>query len=138
MIELYKGRLQLEGILTVLAAAMVAANLANRGFHETLGQRQGVAEIRTADRSVARRFYISHGGLRVARGPHPSPDYAIVYQDAGAAVAVMSKGSQEAALQALSEGKMSIEGDFEFGMWFNELLQKTGELLKSPGKLLKC
>jgi len=137
MMDQVKNRLQMEGILTVLSAGMLAANLANRDFHETLARKQGVAEIRTADRSVARRFYISHGALRVARGPHPSPDYAIVYQDAGNAVAVMSKGSQEAALQALTEGKMSIEGDFEFGMWFNELLQKTGELLKAPGKLLK-
>jgi len=137
MIEAMKDRLAMEGILTVLGGGMCLANLGNREFREFVAQRQGVAEIRTQDRCVARRFLISHATLRVARGSHPCPDYAIVYKDATEAVAVMSKGSQEAALQAITEGTMWIEGDMEFGMWFNELLQKTGEILKKPKNLIK-
>ena len=137
MMEEMKERLTMEGLLAVLGGGMYLANLGNREFRDFLAQRQGVAEIRTLDRNVARRFLISHGSLRVARGSHPCPDYAIVYKDAAEAVAVMSKGSQEAALQSITEGKMWIEGDLEFGMWFNDLLQKTGELLKQPKNLIK-
>ena len=136
MMDHWKERFQLEGILSILAGGMTLASRVNRGFREDVSQHNGVAEIRTEDRSVARRFYISNGTLRAARGPHPSPDYAIVYQDVPVALRILKKGSQEAAFQAISEGKMKFEGDMAFGMWFNELLQKLGVLLKEPGKLL--
>ena len=136
MIDLLKDRVQLEGMLTALAGAMLLAGRTNREFKEALQGRFGIAEIRTQDRCVARRFYISHGGLRVARGTHPSPDYAIVYKDASAALDILKKGSQEAVMQGITEGNMQFEGDMVFGMWFNELLQKIGALLKNPRELL--
>ena len=137
MIQTWKDRVRLEGILTVLAGGMRLANLGNRTFREKAAERYGVAEIRTEDRCVARRFLLSHGSLGSCRGSHPGPDFAIVYQDAGTAVRIMLKGSQAAAMQAISEGIMRVEGDLVFGMWFTELLQATGDLMKKPREMFQ-
>jgi hypothetical protein len=48
----------------------------------------------------------------------------------------MTQGTEEASLQAISEGVLRFEGDFTFGMWFNELLQKIGALIKNPRKII--
>jgi hypothetical protein len=136
MTQDWKDRVRLEGILAVLAGGMQVANLRNPGFREKVAERHGIAEIRTEDGSVARRFFLSHGVLQSRRGTHPAPDYAMVYRDASCAVRVLLKGSQAAAMQAITDGKMKLEGDMVFGMWFNDLLQQTGALLKNPRELL--
>jgi len=136
MDENWKDRGRLEAILAALAAGLRLANRRNREVRDKLAERDGIAEIRTADRSVARRFLISRGTVSSRSGSHPDPDYAIVYRDASVAVKVLLKGSQAAAMQAISEGKMSVEGDLVFGMWFNDLLQMTGGLFKDPRKLV--
>jgi hypothetical protein len=136
MIQDWKDRVRLEGILAALAGGMQAANLRNPGFHQKVSERHGIAEIRTEDGSVARRFFLSHGLLRSRRGIHPAPDYTMIYRDASCAVRVLLKGSQAAAMQAISDGKMKLEGDMVFGMWFNDLLQHAGDLMKNPRELL--
>jgi len=113
----------------------VASRLDN-DFKEHLKQQNGIAEIRTEDRSVAWRFSISQGKLHAARGCHPIPDYELVYKDVPTAVKVMSEGSEEASMQAIVDGNMRFDGDLTFGMWFNELLQKLGALIKEKAPFL--
>lgn len=137
MMQTWKDRVGLEGILAALAGGMRLANLGNRAFRDKAAQRHGIAEIRTEDRSVARRFSLSHGALMTCRGSHPGPDFAIIYRDAATAVRVMMQGSQAAAMQAISEGNMRVEGDLEFGMWFSDLLQDVGALMKNPRGLFR-
>jgi len=137
MIKTWKDQARLEGILTVLGGGMRLANLANRSFREKAAERHGIAEIRTEDRCVSRRFAVSHGALSSCRGSDPGPDFAIVYRDAATAVRIMLQGSQAAAMQAITEGKMRVEGDLEFGMWFTELLQATGDLMKKPREMFR-
>ncbi len=136
MSKAFRDRIRFDLMLTLLGGGLWLLSRLNREFQEELKDRSGVAEIRTEDRSVARRFYISNGRLRTARGSHPSPDYAMVYSNATEAVEALSKGSQEAVMQAISDGKLRFEGDMAFGMWFNELLQKGGEMLKQPTKII--
>ena len=136
MIENLTKRVQLEAILSVLGGALAIAHRFNREIADYVRQRDGVAEIRTEDRCVGRRFYISHGSIRTLRGTHPAPDYALVYKDIPIALETMMKGTEEASLKAISEGVLRFEGDFTFGMWFNELLQKLGALMKDPRKII--
>jgi len=137
MTQTGKDRARLEAILAALAGGMMLANRGNRAFREKAAEGNGVAEIRTEDRSVVRQFSLSHGLIGSRRGSHPDPDFAIVYQDAGTAVRVMLQGSQAAAMQAISEGKMRVEGDMVFGMWFSERLQEVGALMKNPRDLVR-
>ena len=119
-----------------LAVSMYLVSRLNRDFRETLKERNGIAEIRTSDWKVAWHFYISHGTLRIARGSHPNPDYAMVYKDIPVALDVMTKGTEEAFMQAMMDGTLVFEGDLAFGMWFNDLMQKLGNLIKEKMEAL--
>jgi len=130
MFEELKERVRLEGILMSLAVTMYLVSRFNREFREDLKERNGIAEIRTADWGVAWCFYVSHGTLRIARGSNPIPDYAMVYKDVPTALEVMTKGTEEAFMKAMMDGTLVFEGDLAFGMWFNELMQKLGTLVK--------
>jgi hypothetical protein len=136
MLSTIAQRLRLEGILMSLAVSMYLVSRLHRGFREDLKERNGIAEIRTADWGVAWCFYISHGTLRVARGSNPNPDYAMVYKDVPTALGVMTKGTEEAFLQAMMEGTLAFEGDLAFGMWFNDLMKKLGNVVKEKMEAL--
>jgi len=136
MFEELKQRVRLEGILTSLAVTMYLVSRFNREFREDLKERNGIAEIRTADWGVAWCFYVSHGNLRVARGSNPIPDYAMVYKDVPTALDVMTQGTEEAFMKAMMDGTLVFEGDLAFGMWFNELMQKLGNLVKEKMEAL--
>lgn len=136
MLASVKKRAMLEGMLSVLGAVLILASRVNRQFREELGERNGVAEIRTEDRSVARRFYVFTGKIQIARGCHPSPDFALIYRDVPTALTLFRQGTDEAALKAISEGSLRFEGDMAFGMWFMELLKRAGGFLKKPASLV--
>ena len=134
MFEELKARAQLEGILMGLAGSLLMVSRLNKDFKERLMERNGITEIRTRDHAVAWDFTVSRGRLTARRGPHPSPDYEMVYQDIPTAVAILSDGSEEATMQAMMEGTLTFHGDLEFGMWFNERLQALGALIKEKQK----
>ena len=136
MLSTLKEKIRLEGILMSLAVTMYLVSRFNRDFREGLRERNGIAEIRTADWGVAWCFYISHGTLRIARGSNPNPDYAMVYKDVPTAIDVMTKGTEEAFMQAIGDGSLRFDGDLAFGMWFNELMQKLGNLVKEKMETL--
>jgi len=136
MFEALKERARLEGILMSLAVTMYLVSRFNREFREDLKERNGIAEIRTADWGVAWCFYVSHGPLRIARGSNPIPDYAMVYKDMPTALEVMTQGTEEAFMKAMMDGTLVFEGDLAFGMWFNELMQKLGNLVKEKMEAL--
>ena len=125
-------RMQLGAILGVLGAAAALAQRLNREVAEHIRQHDGVAEIRTEDGSVARHFRIRQGKIRSRRGTHPSPTYAMIYKDVPTALRIMKTGNEEASMTAMAQGELRFDGDLTFGMWFNELLQKTGALMKNP------
>ena len=136
MLEELKQKVRLEGILMSLAVTMYLVSRFNREFREDLKERNGIAEIRTADRGVAWCFYVSQGNLRIARGSNPIPDYAMVYKDMPTALEVMTQGTEEAFMKAMMDGTLVFEGDLAFGMWFNELMQKLGNLVKEKMEAL--
>jgi hypothetical protein len=136
MFEEWKQRARLEGILMSLAITMYLVSRFNRQFREDLKARNGIAEIRTADWGVAWCFYVSDGNLRIARGSNPIPDYAMVYKDVATAVDVMTAGTEEAFMKAMMDGTLVFEGDLAFGMWFNELMQKLGNMVKEKMEAL--
>jgi len=136
MFEELMARAKLEGILMGLAGSLFMVSRLNKDFKERLMERNGITEIRTRDHAVAWDFTVSRGRLTACRGPHPNPDYEMVYQDTPTAVAIFSDGSEEATMKAMMDGTLTFHGDLEFGMWFNEVLQKLGELMKKPKELL--
>jgi len=136
MLSAWIERARLEAILMSLAVSMYLVSRLNRNFREDLKERNGIAEIRTSDWGVAWCFYVSHGTLRIARGSNPNPDYAMVYKDIPIALEVMTKGTEEAFMKAMMDGTLVFEGDLAFGMWFNELLQKLGKLVKEKMEAL--
>lgn len=136
MLSALKQKARLEGILMSLAVSMYLVSRLNRDFRETLKERNGIAEIRTSDWKVAWHFFVAHGTLRIARGSHPNPDYAMVYKDIPVALDVMTKGTEEAFMQAMMDGTLVFEGDLAFGMWFNDLMQKLGKLIKEKMEAL--
>ena len=136
MLSELKEKVRLEGILMSLAVSMYLVSRLNRDFKETLKERNGIAEIRTSDWKVAWHFFVSHGTLRIARGSHPKPDYAMVYKDIPIALEVMTNGTEEAFMKAMMDGTLVFEGDLAFGMWFNDLMQKLGNLIKEKMEAL--
>ena len=136
MFDAWKERIRLEGILLSLAMTMYLVSRFNRDFREDLKERNGIAEIRTADWAVAWRFHIAHGTLRVARGGHPNPDYAMVYRDIPSAVQLLTEGTDEAFMQGIADGAVRLDGDLAFGMWFNDLLKKLGNVVKEKMETL--
>jgi len=130
MFDQLKAKAQLEGVLAGLAGSMLLASRLNADFKKRLGQRDGIAEIRTRDYDVAWCFTASRGRLRASRGVHPNPDYEMVYQDTPTAAAILLSGKEEATMQAMSDGTLTFHGDMEFGMWFIELLQMLSALIK--------
>lgn len=136
MLSTWKERVRLEGILMSLAVTMYLVGRFNRDFREDLKERDGIAEIRTSDYAVAWRFHIAHGAVRTARGSHPNPDYAMVYKDIPIAVDVMTKGTDEAFMAAMMDGTVVFEGDLAFGMWFNDLLKKLGNVVQEKMEAL--
>ncbi len=136
MFDELKAKATLEGIFMGLAGSLLLVSRLNEDFKKRLMQRNGIAEIRTRDYAVAWRFTVSRGRLRAARGPHPNPEFEMVYQDTPTAVAILSKGTEEATMQAMSEGKLTFQGDMEFGMWFIELLQTLSALINEQKKKL--
>jgi hypothetical protein len=136
MLSALKEKVRLEGILMSLAVSMYLVSRLNRDFKETLKERNGIAEIRTSDWAVAWHFFVSHGTLRIARGSHPKPDYSMVYRDIPVALEVMTNGTEEAFMKAMMDGTLVFEGDLAFGMWFNELMQKLGNLIKEKMEAL--
>jgi hypothetical protein len=136
MLSAWKEKARLEGILMSLAVSMYLVSRLNRDFREDLKERNGIAEIRTSDWKVAWHFRIVHGTLRIARGSHPNPDYAMVYKDIPVALDVMKKGTDEAFMQAMMDGTLVFEGDLAFGMWFNDLLKKLGTLVQEKMEAL--
>ncbi len=136
MLSAWKERARLEGILMSLAVSMYLVSRLHRDFREDLGERNGIAEIRTSDYGVAWHFHIAHGTVRTARGSHPNPDYAMVYKDNSIAVDVMTKGTDEAFMEAMMDGTVVFEGDLAFGMWFNDLLKKLGNVVQEKMEAL--
>ena len=136
MIKDLKDKIQLESMLGMLGCSMQVIKRLNKDFKTVLQERDGIAEIRTEDKSVAWRFTLYNGKLSIARGTHPCADYAMVYQDVPTALEIFKDGSPEASLAAMTEGKLKFEGDLEFGMWFNERLQGLGELMKEPKNII--
>ena len=136
MLSELKEKVRLEGMLASLAVSMYLVSRLNRDFKEDLKERNGIAEIRTSDWAVAWCFCISRGTLRIARGSNPNPDYAMVYKDIPVALDVMTKGTDEAFMQAMMDGTLVFEGDLAFGMWFNDLLKKLGTLIQEKMEAL--
>jgi hypothetical protein len=136
MLSDLKEKVRLEGMLASLAVSMYLVSRLNRDFKESLKERNGIAEIRTSDWAVAWHFFVSRGTLRIARGSHPNPDYAMVYKDISIALEVMTKGTEEAFMKAMMDGTLVFEGDLAFGMWFNDLMQKLGNLIKEKMEAL--
>ncbi len=136
MLKDLKEKVQLESFLAILGGSMQVVKRLNKDFQKELEQKDGIAEIRTEDKSVAWRFNLYNGKLSTARGTHPCSDYIMVYKDIPTALEIFKDGSPEASLLAMTEGKLKFEGDLEFGMWFNERLQGLGELLKQPKSLI--
>jgi hypothetical protein len=130
MFDGLQAKVRLEGILMGLAGSMLLVSRFNKEFKELLQQRDGISEIRTRDYEVAWCFTASRGRLRVSRGPHPNPDYEMVYQDTPTALAIFLDGSEEATMKAMMDGTLTFQGDLEFGMWFIELLKSLSALMK--------
>ena len=136
MIQEIREKVQLESILSILGGSMKVLKRLNKGFQKELEERDGIAEIRTVDKSVAIRFNLYKGRLDIKRGSHPCSDYIMVYRDVPTALEILKDGSPEASLKAITEGTLKFEGDLEFGMWFNERLQSLGAILKEPRKII--
>ena len=130
MFSKWTDRTRLEAMLLSLAVSMYLASRLNRAFRGDLRERNGIAEIRTEDWTVAWRFHIAHGRVRPVRGGHPNPDYAMVYKDISSAVKILSEGTDEAVMQGMADGTVRFDGDLAFGMWFNDLLKKLGSLVR--------
>lgn len=130
MLSSLKQQARLEGMFLGLGVSMRLASRLSRRFGEDLQKRDGIAEIRTSDYRVAWCYHIERGRVRFNRGSHPIPDYAMVYKDVPTALDIMAKGTDEAFMQAMMDGKIVFEGDLEFGMWFNEILKNLGNMIQ--------
>jgi|GEM_PF-1302680 hypothetical protein len=130
MLSATKNKVKLEAMLMSLGASLYLVSRLHGDFKKDLKERNGIAEIRTSDYKVAWCYHIDHGNVRFTRGSRPNPDYAMVYKDVPSAVEVMTKGTDEAFMQAMMDGTIAFEGDLDFGMWFNDLLKKLGNIVK--------
>ncbi len=78
--------------------------------------------IKTLDGSRGRLFMFNKGSISSRAGNPEKPDSAMVWFDANTGFTVMASGNDEAAVAALTEKKLVVEGDFKEFMWFSRAL----------------
>ncbi|MBN1534109.1 MAG: SCP2 sterol-binding domain-containing protein [Spirochaetes bacterium] len=115
-------------LLFILSRKLKKAARKHPSFRDRLKEKDFTICIRTKDGAKARSFTFGNGAVTSVGSVAPNPAVSLVWEDAATAFAVMSKGSNEATMKALSEGKLKIEGDANFALWFSETVKQMMKL----------
>ncbi len=115
-------------LLFLLSHKLKKAMKKHKSFRDRLREKDFTMVIKTRDGKRGRSFTFGGGEVSSKRGDAGNPAVALVWEDAATAFSVMSKSSNEATMKALSEGKLKIEGDANYALWFSETVKQMMKL----------
>lgn len=109
-------------LLFVLRLKLFWAARNNASFKKFIKDKCLSFGIKTRDGSRGRLFVFNKGRISSSAGNPEKHDSAMVWFDANTGFQVMASGNEEAAVAALTEKKLMVEGDFKEFMWFSRAL----------------
>ena len=109
-------------LLYVLSVKLKRAAKKNARFMKFIRDKNLKLGIRTADGKSGRQYTFSKGKILSGSGLPEAPDFVMVWSDADTAFKTMSSTNEEAAVAALTEKKLQVEGDLKEFMWFSRAI----------------
>jgi hypothetical protein len=109
-------------LLFILHFKLTRAAKTNASFKKFIKDKCLKFGIKTVDGSRGRLFVFNKGAVSSRACNPEAPDSAMVWVDAHTGFQVMASGNDEAAVAALTERKLLVEGDFKEFMWFSRAL----------------
>ena len=111
-------------LLLILYGKLKMAARKNKAFKDYIRNKNLKVAIK-ADKEGLRRVYVfNKGAISSIPGTREEADVAMVWCDADTGFKVMTNRNEEAALAAMTEKKLVIDGNFKEFMWFSTALAK--------------
>lgn len=111
-------------LLLILYGKLKTAAKKNKAFKDYIGNKKLKVAIKTAKEGLGRVYVFNQGAITSIPGTGETADVAMVWCDADTGFKVMTNKNEEAALAAMTEKKLIIEGNFKEFMWFSTALAK--------------
>jgi len=111
-------------LLYFLFKKLKSKSARDSAFNEKLKEKDITILIKTEDGKRGRSFSLSGGDVSSQKGDCPKPDVALVWSDAATAFATMTSKDKDAAMNALSAGKLKLEGDGALALWFTGVVKE--------------
>lgn len=128
-----KFLLMLRGLATAIRwGRRLSAQVRNMAKENDL-----IVQIKAEKENIGRYYILKGGNFKSKRGIHPNPEFSWVFSDAKSGFYILSSGKEEVMAAAMAEGKIRFDGDFNRGVWFNNLLKESGDLLRKPQNIFK-
>ncbi len=108
-------------LLFLLSGKLKAASKKNAAFKKYIKDKKLRALIKTADNTQGRLYIFEEGKISSVPGIHEAA-FAMVWSDPDTAFRVMTSGNEEASLAALTERKLTVEGNYKDFAWFSKAL----------------
>ncbi len=109
-------------LLFILYRKLLKAAGANDRFKNFIKNKKLKFAIKTSNSLQGRQFIFDNGKMSSTSSIANECDAAMVWCDANTAFKVMSSTNEEAAVAALTEQKLQIEGNYKEFMWFTRAL----------------
>lgn len=115
--------MKLNLLFLILYAKLKLSARNNSRFIKFIKDKRLQLVIKTADGKSNRLFNFSNGKITSRSGSSSNAsDFIMVWSDADTAFKTMSSSNEEAALAALTEKKLQVEGSLKEFMWFSRAL----------------
>ena len=124
-------------ILRGLAMALRWGRRLSAEIREMAKENDLIVQIKAEAEDVGRYFILKGGSFQTKRGIHPNPEFSWVFTDSKTAFEILKSGKEDVMGNAIQEGTIKFEGDFNRGVWFNNLLKASGDLLRQPQNIFK-
>jgi len=116
--------MRLSLLLFFLKRKIQKAIKTSSSFKDYLKQKNFTLVIKTEDGKISRYFTFEDGEVVSKRGDNKGAEVSLIWCDSKIAFKILSSGDEEASMNALSEGKLKIDGNAELALWFTEALKQ--------------
>lgn len=109
-------------LLFILYVKLKQAAKKNERFIQFIKDKQLQFAVKTADGRRGRLYTFSKGAITSNSGAPKTSDSAMVWSDSDTAFKTMSSSNEETSVAALTEKKLTVEGDLKEFMWFSRAI----------------
>jgi len=111
-------------LLFILSKKLKSAAKKKIAFQEKIKEHNASILIKTADNKRGRLFTFKDGTVTSTKGVAETFDLALIWSDADTGFKVMLNGSNRATMDALTNGKLKLEGKAELALWFTTVIKE--------------